>query len=254
MLLKNGSPFPFHLIQATREEEKMRHSVTLVKEVNSPPFYPHIVIWFDAMEEDQLIYSVLLVRRKNKKTIDQIIEKIDPGLQFTPERVQFYGDVEVNSFTLKMLAHDLSLRSLKARQRIVRVLELGLGPIRDYYGGLLEKKGENLAKLKSSFPEVDELWTETFFYSIFPKQVQATLCEQILADFFSYAMFCLNEKKGNLFQNKHGFFAYCSSDHLDLLSSLKRDFYRKGIDLHSVVSVSLKREERVHFCLFIPMI
>lgn len=37
----------------------------------------------------------------------------------------------------------------------------------------------------------------------------------------------------------------------EFLPSLKRDFYRKRIDLHSIISVSLKSEEECHFGLFI---
>lgn len=257
LLKKTYSP---HLIQIVREEEKMRLTVILVREVNSSPLYPHIIIWFDALKESRLVYSILLVRKKNGEPIDRLLEKVDPTLEFTPERVHFYGDVEVNSFTLKMqitsacLSSDCQIQPTKARQKIVRLLELGLGPIRDYYGGLLQKKEENLNRFKSSFPEINEEVIENFFHSIHPQKVQSILTYEILREFFNYTLLRFKEKKRDISKGKHGFFAYCISDGEDLLSSLKMEMYRKHIDLHSIISASIVRRDHTHISLLLPVL
>ena len=63
----------------------------------------------------------------------------------------------------------------------------------------------------------------------------------------------MKEKKGDISKGKHGFFAYCRSDQLNLLASLRMKLYRKGIDLHSIISVSLERQELLHVFLFVPL-
>lgn len=45
----------------------------------------------------------------------------------------------------------------KARQKIVRMLQEELGPIRDYYGGLLEKKEESLINEIGEYLKVDKI-------------------------------------------------------------------------------------------------
>lgn len=259
MYIKKTPLFSPRLIQVVREEEKMRHIVILVREVKAHPTYPHGVIWFDEIKANRLVYSVLLVRTKNGEAIDRILEKIDPTLSFSPERIQHYGDIEVNCFTLEIeitpiyLYSDSRVHPTRARQKIVRMLEEALGHFRDYYGGLLQKNEESLCKLKSCFSSINEEFIEDFFYSIHPQKMQATLPVETLRDFLSYSLFCFNEKRKNISQNRHGFFACCSSDRSDLLSSLKSELYRMGIDLHSIISASFERAEMTHFCLFIPL-
>ena len=260
MQLKNIPSYSPQLFQVVREEEKMRHVVTLVRELEAHPSCPHGIIWFNEIKTNQLVYEVLLVRQKNGECIDQILEKVDPTLHFTPERLQFFGEIEVAYFTLKMeitpeyLYSDLRVHPTRPRQKIVRVLEKGLGVFRDYYGGLLQKKEEALCKLKSSFHQIDEEFVEAFFYSIHPQKMQATLSEEVLESFFSYFLFCFNEKQRDFSHNQHGCFAYLRSNQFDPLASLKREFYRKGIDLHSFTSVVFMREGSTHFCLFFPFL
>ncbi|MEM7175689.1 MAG: peptide ABC transporter substrate-binding protein, partial [Chlamydiota bacterium] len=217
------------------EEEIMKMAAILIREVASCPCHPNIMIFFHGVELKTLTFTLLLVRQKKKHEplLEKSLQKMAPTLICIPDRIETIGEREVNVFHLQLAKtpdltrSDGEIRFALARKKVVTLLEQQLGTIRDYNGGLFEKKEQNLTALKQSFPQIDSELIETFFYSLYPVAMQAVLDEKPLSAFFRLFLNYIDRRKLREtlhFFDRDGetFFAYLNSKSADFVSFLKK--------------------------------
>ncbi|WP_194847973.1 peptide ABC transporter substrate-binding protein [Candidatus Neptunochlamydia vexilliferae] len=189
------------LFMVRNEEETMRNILMLSREIKSPDDLPQIMVSFDQHSQDDLTFTIVLLRVKKEgaQSIQSLLKNQDPKVKFIPDRVQnvSYLDkqhpIEANVFRLqidklhKFLRMDFSVNLYLARNEITSFLKNHLGPIRDYNGGMMIKQGELLSLFKRTYKELsnrNQELLENFFYSLNPIEAQATMPLKALSLFF----------------------------------------------------------------------
>ncbi|NGX50503.1 MAG: Oligopeptide-binding protein OppA [Chlamydiae bacterium] len=189
------------LFMVRNEEETMRNILILSRELKSYNDMPQMMVSFDQHSQDDLIFTIVLLRIKKEESslLQDLLRDVDDRVQFIPDRIQVvsYLDsqhpIEANVFRLQItklpafLRMDFSVNLYLARQEVVSFLTEHMGEIRDYNGGMMLKQGERLSQFKrlfhdSSKPNLELL--ENFFYSLNPIEAQATISLQLLSLFF----------------------------------------------------------------------
>lgn len=189
------------LFMVRNEEEIMRNILLLSQELKRKEDLPQMMISFDQHSQEDLIFTVVLLRVKdqNSRTLEELLDDVDPRIRFIPDRVQNvrYLDkdhpIEANVFRLQIaklpifLRMDFSVNLYLARQEVVTFLSRQLGDLRDYNGGMILKQGELLAQFKRLFQDLsarNQELLENFFYSLNPIESQATIPLNCLSFFF----------------------------------------------------------------------
>ncbi len=195
------------------EEEIMRNIVILSHQLKYIHDIPQVVITFDQQVEDDLCFTVILLRLikdpnaqlqkflrlGTSLSILKSFEKAKTELKLGPIEIKQVGILrkkyikEANVFSVKMgkkpfLRKDYTLDLFKARQALSSELNRVLGGIRDFNGGILSKQQEVFQELRESIPDSNshqDFQLENFFYSLSPPLRQTLLPTAILKKLFS---------------------------------------------------------------------
>ncbi len=204
------------LFTVRNEEETMRNILILSEELKSPNDIPQVMISFDQHSQDDLTFTIVLLRVQQESTppIQELLKNADPRVRFLPDRIQVvsYLDkkypIEANVFRLQIsklpifLRMDFSVNLYSARQEVVGFLNRTLGEIRDYNGGMILKQGETFSQFKRLFKDISEKnqeLLENFFYSLNPIESQATIQLTTLSLFFDLFLSQVEQKQENQF-------------------------------------------------------
>ncbi len=252
------------LFVVRNEEEVMRNILILSEQIKTIQDLPQMMISFDQHSQEDLIFTVVLLRVKDKKasSIEMALKKRDDKIQFIPDRIQNvrYLDkehpVEANVFRIQIvklpifLRMDFSVNVFLARQKVVSFLNLYLGEIRDYNGGMILKQQELLIQFKRLFcdvPQKNQEFLENFFYSLNPIEAQATISLNALSFFFELFLIQI-QKESHL--NARGYDLAVKADEKGLFvmicsrdgtfrNSIEKHLKKKGMYGNFLVSSSL---------------
>ena len=182
------------------EEEVMRNILILSQELKYLSDIPQVMVNFEKQTQDELHFTVLLVRmlKKHDLPLEKAFEKVGKTFKFISDRLQNVGYVrkknpkEANVFHLVLpkgmvLRTDSSVNFYLARQQVISILTEALGDVRDYNGGMILKQGELFAKLKDAFGGIadkNQELLENFFFALTPIEAQATSSLSTLKSFF----------------------------------------------------------------------
>ncbi|WP_316358026.1 peptide ABC transporter substrate-binding protein [Candidatus Neptunichlamydia sp. REUL1] len=183
------------------EEETMRNILMLSRELKSKDDIPQMMISFDQHSQEDLVFTVVLLRVKSEGTppLQDLLKNADPLVRFVPDRIQNVSyirkshPIEANVFRLHMaklpsfLRMDFSVNLYRAREEVVKFLSRHIGEIRDYNGGMMVKQGELLTQFKRLFQDISQRnqdLLENFFYSLNPIEAQATISLPSISLFF----------------------------------------------------------------------
>ena len=248
------------------EEEIMRNIFLLSQELKKVGDLPQIMISFDQHSQEDLIFTVVLLRIKDQKSksIQDLLSDVDPKIRFITDRVQNvrYLDkdhpIEANVFRLQIaklhifLRMDFSVNLYLARQEIVTFLNKELGEIRDYNGGMILKQGELLVQFKHLFQDLstrNQELLENFFYSLNPIEAQATIPLNCLSFFFDLFLGLADKEFSkkvdydlDIEQTEGGKFAVMRARSPDYRVTLEEGLKKAEIYDRSIVSTTLSFE------------
>ncbi|MCH9620862.1 MAG: hypothetical protein S4CHLAM20_02700 [Chlamydiia bacterium] len=177
-------------------EEVIKYTVALSKELKTKKDYPQVAVLFESQTNDQLIFTVIIVRAKGRKTnsaFDVFAKSEKKKYHFKINHVRMLGEAKEGiemSYYMKISAfmrEDYSVDIYKARARIIYDLQKRLGPVRDYNGGMLEKQGGALSDLQGNLRKKgikNSVLIENFFYAIQPSELRAIISVKDLSQFF----------------------------------------------------------------------
>lgn len=189
------------IFMVRNEEETMRNILMLSRELKSEDDIPQMMISFDQHSQEDLVFTVVLLRVKSNETspLQDLLKNVDPLIRFVPDRIQNVSfiskshPIEANVFRLHMtklpsfLRMDFSVNLYLAREEVVKFLNNHIGEIRDYNGGMMVKQGELLTQFKRLFQDISQRnqdLLENFFYSLNPIEAQATISLPSISLFF----------------------------------------------------------------------
>lgn len=254
------------LFMVRNEEEIMRNILLLSKELKALNDLPQMMISFDQHSQDDLIFTIALVRVRDIKSpsLQELLENVDSKIRFIPDRVQNvrYLDkdhpIEANVFRLQIeklpifLRMDFSVNLYLARQEIVSFLTRQVGEVRDYNGGMILKQGELLAQFKRLFQDLsgsNHDLLENFFHSLNPIESQATIPLNSLSFFFDLFLGLSSKEfpknKGydlDIEQNEGGEFAVLRGEDATYKPLVEEHLKAAGIYDRSLVSTTLTFE------------
>ena len=184
------------LFMPRNEEEIMKYTVTLAQEIQNVDDIPQVVILFQEQTDSSLFFTVVLVRphfAELASVEDTIALQEVPALDIYVEKTKEVGKLQPNvgkeSVLLRVrlsnapfLREDGAVDLYKARHKVVSVLEVLFGDIRDFNGGMIAKQTESLELLKTE--EDNQFLLENFFYSIGPSELRSILRTDILRQFY----------------------------------------------------------------------
>ncbi len=170
------------------EEELIRNIINLSQELRYVRDLPQAFISFQDQQNDLLRFNIILLRvlTKNSRNLTKLSRFLPPNVHFIPERIANVGLLrkkyvkEAHVFTLEIenqlfLRKNHSVDLVKARQYVVKSLEMMVGTFRDYNGGFLFKQNEQLEAIKEELgPQGKEnaFLLENLFYSLTPSVMQ----------------------------------------------------------------------------------
>lgn len=185
------SCFSPSLIIQPNDEEIYRDIIHLSRELKFLQDIPQVMISFQEQSGNLLKFTVIILRvlREPLSSWYNSSTKLPPSLRIVSEQVSKVGliekkypkeatllTVEVENALFFRKNHSVDLR--KARQYLVKAIELMVGEFRDYNGGFLSKQDEQLECIKNSLDEKTKkhaLLLEKLFYSLVPTVFQAFL-------------------------------------------------------------------------------
>lgn len=190
--LKNNIEYLSPSLFAPRNEEELfRNILHLSHELKYVDDLPQAVISFQEQKGETLRFNVILLRILGQRSlsIQAASQFLPPSDRLSIEKIAHVGRVrkkyikEATLFSLEIpsknfLRKNHSVDLLHARGYIVSTIEKMVGPFRDYNGGFLLKKNEQLTALKAELGEkakVHELAIEALFYSLSPAVMQTIL-------------------------------------------------------------------------------
>ncbi len=202
------------LFMGRNEEETMRNILMLSRELKSSEDLPQIMITFDQHSQEDLVFTIVLLRVKKEgtKPIQDLLKDVDSRIRFILERVQIVSfinktiPIEANVFRLQIaklpsfLRMDFSVNLYLAREEVVTFLNKYIGELRDYNGGMMVKQGELLTQFKRLFQDISsrsQELLENFFYSLNPIEAQATISLQSLSLFFELFVLMTEKEYSN---------------------------------------------------------
>lgn len=179
------------LIIQPNDEEIYRDIIQLSRELKFIQDIPQVMISFQEQNGDFLKFTVIIVRvlKKESLTLRTLSAKLPPSLRVVSEQVSKVGSlqkkypkeatvltVEIENTLFFRKNYSIDLR--KARQYLVKAVELMIGEFRDYNGGFLSKQDEQLECIKNSLDQKTKKYSsllEKLFYSLMPSVFQAFL-------------------------------------------------------------------------------
>lgn len=173
------------------EEEVMRNILLLSQELKYLSDLPQVMINFDKQDQNELRFTVLVVRvlKKHDLPLEEAFSEVEQSFSFHSDRVQNVGYVrkknpkQANVFHLRIpkdraiLRTDSSVNFYLAREKVVSIISEALGEVRDYNGGMILKQGELFSQLKHAFGGIADKnheLLENFFFALNPIEAQAT--------------------------------------------------------------------------------
>lgn len=265
-LLKKKLPFELkqhieHLMPMTfmrrNEEEVFRNLITLREQVKSTRDLPQVVISFEEQTHHDLFFTVVLVRPVTRftKSLELLFHEMKSHVTFIPDRVEIVGKLrghyqkEANIFRLQLmkkdyLRKDRSVDLYKARQDISKALELAVGKVRDYNGGLILKQDERLKDFIEGLEGQDPFLMENFFYSITPLAMQGIISAQLLKAFYHLFTEVLEASDEGEYVmrfsiQKRGIFMMFRSENLGLKEAFLQKILTLGISSTELASMTM---------------
>jgi hypothetical protein len=182
------------------EEEVMKNIVLLSGQLRYVKDIPQILISFEGQTEQDLVFTVILLRILSEKInppVRELFSEISSDITFAEDRVKIVGFIrgkykkEATVFRLKVaklpfIRRDHSVDLLHARQEVVRQLQRVVGEFRDYNGGMIAKHIENLRAFKEFFPEENEEVLESFFHEISPAEIRGVIDPSLLKILYEF--------------------------------------------------------------------
>ena len=189
------------LFMQRNEEEVMRNLLILRRETSSIQDIPQVMILYDNHTHQEITFTILLVRVKKSadSSVLDLLRLSKGNEEYIEGQVYFLGNfseesiIEGNVFQIRLKnisrfqRKNSSIDYNLSRKRIIECLQIGLGEVRDYNGGMFIKQDERFKELKEVFPEATTNYPEileNFFYSIWPIEKQATLPMELFSAFF----------------------------------------------------------------------
>lgn len=185
------------------EEEVMRNIVALTQQLKYVHDLPQVSISFAHQDENELIFTLVMVRLVDRcgspgVPLQQLFETSSSDCHFSLERSKRIGmlrkkypkEATVWRVQLKswpFLREDRSLDLYRARERVKETVQMVVGEVRDYNGGMISKQAELFASLKRLLGEVEkehQLLLESFFYALFPVESRSVIDPEVLKTFF----------------------------------------------------------------------
>jgi hypothetical protein len=200
------------LFMPRNEEEVMRNILVLSRELKFIKDIPQMIISFDEQSENDLSFTVVLVRIQHPEDLPLKELFAESDLQPLFERAKIVGMMrkkypkEAVVFRVKLsnqqfLRDDHSLDLYQARLAVAASIQKVIGSVRDYNGGMISKQNENFMSLKGEMPELaskHSLLLQNFFYSIFPIEQSATLDPKIIKNLFLMLLDAVEKKEEGL--------------------------------------------------------
>ncbi len=180
------------------EEELFRNLVLLSKEIKYVRDLPQVSIHYEKQTNDQLIFTVLVVRLKksNSLCVHQIFSAGALSVEIDDTRIlgQLKRRYPKESAILRVSIEkslffrpDFSVDLLRARHRVASEIARALGEFRDFNGGMIIKQEEllsELRKLLSPLTREHEFLLENYFYSLRPVIAQTIHDPSVLKPHF----------------------------------------------------------------------
>ena len=238
------------------EEEIMRNIVILSHQLKYIHDIPQVIITFDQQTEDELCFTVILLRLIKdvySLSIPEHFHQARTELKLQSHEVKQVGTLrkkyikEANVFSVKMekktfLRKDYTLDLFRARQALSSEMHRILGGIRDFNGGILSKQQEVFQELRESIADSNshqDFQLENFFYSLFPPLRQTLLPPIILKKLFTMQQEALsaNYKKELYFLK-----AYADEQYLLLLAASPLESIKEEL-ISSITALEIPTSE-----------
>lgn len=182
------------------EEEIMRGVLALSEQLTQAEDIPQVMIGYHMQSKNDITFIVTLLRlrapeseplRERLFTYASHLKTFNWDTRIVGVLDKMYPK-EANVFEVKIdkkpfLRTDFSIDLYKARGYVMGQLNLVLGELRDYNGGMITKQHEVLAELKTLLLSQDvknDFLVENFFYSITPAHTQSVLSPILLKTAF----------------------------------------------------------------------
>jgi hypothetical protein len=182
------------------EEEVMKNILTLSSQLRYLRDIPQVFISFDQQTDSNLTFTVICARvmKKGTQSIPELFRQSSTRMGFRHDSSRKVGQIrkryakEASVFNVRLAKHhflrrDNSLDLYKARQEVVDELTRGMGPFRDYNGGMISKQNELLCSVRDLLDKDlnnNEFLLENFFYSMSPVVMRTILSPQHLKELF----------------------------------------------------------------------
>ncbi|HAZ16212.1 MAG TPA: hypothetical protein DCY54_06245 [Parachlamydiales bacterium] len=188
------------ILLSRNEEEILRHTVLLSRELKYVHDIPQAYISFDAQIGQNLSFTVILLRILHRKSssLKELLYSVQAALHFHDFETKQAGFVrkkypkEASVFRVEIdktpfVRRDFSLDLFKARLVVSEELTRILGEMRDFNGGMLSKQQEALLAFKHSLQvagKSSDFIVDNFFYSISPPITRSLLPTSSLKQLF----------------------------------------------------------------------
>ena len=231
------------------EEEVMRGILALSQQLKMTRDLPQVTISFDEQTSSDFCFTVIIMRvlLPESQPIEELLKKSE--LDVTFDRTKKVGMLrrkyvkEATVLRVRMensdfIREDFSVDLLNARAHLVQEIQMALGEIRDYNGGMISKQSESFLQLKKILGPLAKkhpLVLQNFFHCIVPAHMSTTLDPNILSILFTMLVGAM-EKKGAHLQLRQ------ANDSLFALAKIK-DFSLKGEILEKIPKKDLVKVE-----------
>lgn len=196
------------------EEEVMRNMLALSNQLRFVRDLPQVMISFDEQTDEEVVFSVILLRilKPTSVPIADLFAKEGLSFIYEEDRSKTVGILrkkyqkEATVFRIKLskqdyLREDHSLDMQRARLVVSRTLQQVIGEFRDYNGGMISKQNEQFCALCHSLGETareNEFLLENFFYSITPVVARTIMEPKALKELFLVLLGFLEEAFFNM--------------------------------------------------------
>lgn len=183
------------------EEEVVRGILSLASQLRFVRDLPQVTLSFSDQIGSILSFQVILVRILLPQMIPiaQMFESQNEGMTFLLDRIKLVGMVrkkypkEATVFELRLpgeefLRDDSTIDVLRARQEVIRRLQVVIGEVRDYNGGMIAKQIELLQEIKQKITFKDrlqEMQLEALFHTLYPVEMRSILAAESVVFLFS---------------------------------------------------------------------
>ena len=182
---------------ACDNERLMKTMAQLVKEVRFVNDIPQVVINYDKQSSNEIVFTVGIVHLVKTENFYDLLKKYN-GVTIHIEETKKIGYIKnkyVKELVICKIAlskdpffrQDHSINLNKAREIVVTNVKSILGEFRDFNGGMITDQYRIFQKLRTNIhlkSRQCEFFLETFFYSVQPYIMVASLPIEVLKQFF----------------------------------------------------------------------